>query len=312
MQKEFFCKQGGISNSMAEKKYDGLILKSVGGLFFVETDEKIIECRARGIFRKENIAPCAGDRVVIESEDGETGLITEIKNSIIRPPLANLDYLIFIVSTCQPSPNYLILDKFTAIAHYKGIESIIVLTKNDLKKRPDIEEVYRRTGFTLFVTDYEDESSYMPLYDMLSGKVSAFTGNTGAGKSTLLNHMDSSLVLATGEISKKLGRGRHTTRQVELFKLKNGGYIADTPGFSTFETNKYDIIFKDKLKYCFPEFEEYEGKCRFPDCAHTGEKGCAVTEAVKRGDIPQTRHESYLAMYEEAKQLKEWEVRDRI
>lgn len=313
--KNFSVNTEDRKNNMAENRYEGLILKSVGGLFFVETADKIIECKARGIFRKENITPCAGDRAVVESEDGRTGVITEImqrKNSIIRPPLANLDYLVFVVSTCQPSPNYLILDKFTAIARYKEIDSIIVITKNDLKKRPDIEEVYKKIGLKVFVTDYENENSYMPLYNMLAGKISAFTGNTGAGKSTLLNHIDSSLALATGEISKKLGRGRHTTRQVELFKLKNGGYIADTPGFSTFETNKYDIIFKDKLKLCFPEFDSYEGKCRFPDCAHIGEKGCAVTEAVRNGEIPQSRHESYLEMYEEAKQLKEWEVRNKI
>ena len=151
----------------------------------------------------------------------------------------------------------------------------------------------------------------MKLYDMLSGKVSAFTGNTGAGKSTLLNHIDSSLEIKTGEISKKLGRGRHTTRNVELYKLANGGYIADTPGFSTFETRKYDIIMKDQLAGCFPEFREYDGKCQFPDCAHIKEKGCAILEAVENGDIPRSRHSSYLEMYEESRQIKEWELKDR-
>ena len=156
--------------------------------------------------------------------------------------------------------------------------------------------------------DYSDESSFKALYDKIAGKLCAFTGNTGVGKSTLLNHLDSDTVRATGEISRKLGRGRHTTRHVEMFEMKNGALVADTPGFSTFETNKYDIILKDELAGCFNEFEEYFGKCRFPDCSHTKEKGCAVIEAVKNGEIPPSRHESYVAMYEEAKQIKEWEI----
>ena len=146
--------------------------------------------------------------------------------------------------------------------------------------------------------------------DLLKGKISAFTGNTGVGKSTLLNHIAPELELSVGEVSEKLGRGRHTTRQATLYPLF-GGYIADTPGFSTFETNKYDIIFKDKLAECFHEFEEYSEKCRFPDCAHIKEKGCAVVEAVNNGLIPKSRHNSYVEMYEEAKLIKEWEVKDR-
>ncbi|MGN1416200.1 MAG: ribosome small subunit-dependent GTPase A [Oscillospiraceae bacterium] len=293
------------------KKSPGLILKSVGGLYFAETSDGIIECKARGIFRKENISPCAGDRVSIEY-DGKNGLITEIfprKNQIIRPPLANLDYLIFVISTCEPEPSFLVLDKFLAVAEFKKINGAVVLTKNDLKRRHDIEDIYRGIGLPVFVTYYSDPESYMPICDLIAGHICALTGNTGAGKSTLLNNIDASLGLETGEISKKLGRGRHTTRQAELFKLSNGGYIADTPGFSAFDTNSYDIILKDELKYCFPEFERYEGKCRFPDCAHIKEKGCAVIEAVNNGDIAKSRHDSYVQMYEEAKLIKEWEVR---
>ncbi len=294
---------------------EGLLLRSVGGLYLVETAEhELRECRARGIFRKMNISPSAGDRVRIEYESDGTGIITEIlprKNHLIRPPLANLDYLVFVVSTCEPAPNFLILDKFIAVAKYKDIDCIIAVTKNDLKVMHDFENIYRSAVRKIFVIDYDDENTFLSLYDMLGGKVSAFTGNSGVGKSTLLNHIDSSLQLETGEISKKLGRGRHTTRQAELFKLKNGGYIADTPGFSTFETNKYEIIYKDELKYCFSEFEEFEGKCRYPDCGHTSEEGCAVIEAVGKGIIPRSRYDSYLAMYEEAKQLKEWEAAGR-
>ena len=293
---------------------EGILLKAVGGLYYAETPSGIYECKARGIFRKQDISPCAGDRVVLSDISGETAVVDKIlprKNSLIRPPLANLDQIIFVISTCEPAPNLTLLDKFLAIAEFKGIDSIIAVTKLDLQRDDSLRDIYRNSGSEFLEIDYEEPSSYMKLYDMLSGKVSAFTGNTGAGKSTLLNHIDSSLEIRTGEISKKLGRGRHTTRNVELYKLANGGYIADTPGFSTFETRKYDIIMKDQLADCFPEFREYEGKCQFPDCAHVKEKGCAVLEAVENGDIPRSRHSSYLEMYEESRQIKEWELKDR-
>lgn len=293
---------------------EGILLKAVGGLYYAETPSGIYECKARGIFRKQDISPCAGDIVVLSDISGETAVVDKIlprKNSLIRPPLANLDQIIFVISTCEPAPNLTLLDKFLAIAEFKGIDSIIAVTKLDLQRDDSLQDIYRNSGSEFLEIDYEEPSSYMKLYDMLSGKVSAFTGNTGAGKSTLLNHIDSSLEIRTGEISKKLGRGRHTTRNVELYKLANGGYIADTPGFSTFETRKYDIIMKDQLADCFPEFREYEGKCQFPDCAHVKEKGCAVLEAVENGDIPKSRHNSYLEMYEESRQIKEWELKDR-
>lgn len=294
---------------------NGRIIKSIGGLYSVESPLGIIECKARGIFRKKNIFPCVGDNVRIEEVADGKGVIAEIyerKNSLIRPPLANLDYIIFVISTCEPSPNFTMLDKFIAIAAFKDIGSIIAVTKRDLLINEEIAGIYKNSGAEIFEIDYDDPESYMKLYDKISGKICAFTGNTGVGKSTLLNHIDTDVQLKTGEISRKLGRGRHTTRHVELFKLKNGAYIADTPGFSTFETNKYDIILKDKLAECFHEFDEFSDKCRFPDCAHIKEKGCAVLEAVKSGIIPESRHKSYVEMYEEAKQIKEWEIRDRV
>lgn len=295
-------------------KLNGMILKAVGGLYYVESPEGIFECKARGIFRKQNISPCAGDMVLLSDISENTAVVDKIlprKNSLIRPPLANLDYIVFVTSTCEPAPNLTLLDKFLAIAEFKGIKSIIAVTKLDLQKNASLKDIYRNSGAEFLEIDYDEPASYMRLYDMLAGKVSAFTGNTGVGKSTLLNHIDKRLELKTGEISQKLGRGRHTTRNVELYKLDNGGYIADTPGFSTFETQKYDIIMKDKLAGCFPEFVEYQGKCRFPDCAHIKEKGCAVLEAVERGEIPKSRHDSYVEMYEEAKNIKEWEIKDK-
>lgn len=297
---------------MSDGCVEGLLLKAVGGLYTAETESGVFECKARGIFRKQNISPCVGDRVILTDIRGNTAVVDKIfprKNSIIRPPLANLDCMVFVISTCEPAPNLTLLDKFLAIAEYKGIKSIIALTKVDLQKNDSIMDIYKNSGAELIEIDYENAGSYMRLFDLLSGKVSAFTGNTGVGKSTLLNHISSDLKLKTGEISKKLGRGRHTTRSVELYKLNNGGYIADTPGFSTFETQKYDVIRKEELADCFPEFRDYNGKCRFPDCAHIKEKGCAVLEAVEKGQIAVSRHNSYAEMYEETKQINEWELK---
>ena len=285
----------------------GLVIKSIGGLYSIESPDGISECVARGIFRKEGRSPCVGDRVVF-SEDGVIKDILPRKNHIIRPPLANLDQLLFVVSVCEPAPNLLLLDKFIAIAEYKRITPVVVITKVDLDRSDNIFSVYTKVGIDVAVIDYSDPASVENIRSLLSGKISAFTGNSGVGKSTLLNAIDSSLGIKTGEISKKLGRGRHTTRESQLYRLEGGGYIADTPGFSTFETNKYDIIRKEELSACFTEFAEYSSECRFSDCSHTCEKGCAVIAAVNEGLIPKSRHESYCQMYEEAKAIKEWEL----
>lgn len=292
---------------MSLDKNTGIIIKAVGGLYFVKTPEGIFECKARGIFRNKGISPSAGDEVILE----DNIVISEIlprKNFIIRPPLANLDIMVFVVSTCEPSPNFEIIDKFIAVCEYKNIEPVIAITKIDLSEGDYIRSIYEKVGIKVLTIDYSKENSCDELKSLLSGKLSAFTGNSGAGKSTLLNHIDNSLSLDTGEISKKLGRGRHTTRQVELFSLEGGGYVADTPGFSTFDTNRYDIIKCDELSSCFIEFENYSDKCRFKDCAHIGEKGCAVKDAVESGDISETRYQSYVSMYNNAKQIKDWEL----
>ena len=292
---------------MSTDTKSGIITKCLGGLYTVESPDGIYECKARGVFRAKGISPAVGDKVGLRG-----GVITEVaerRNYLIRPPLANLDQIIFIVSTVSPAPNFLILDKFIAIAEFKGIEPVVIITKTDLGDSSAVREVYSSIGITTLEVDYSDERSVQSVRDLLAGKVSAFTGNSGAGKSTLLNAVDPTLNIPTGEISKKLGRGRHTTRHAELYKLREGGYIADTPGFSTFETNRYDVIRKEELADCFREFEGYRDECRFRDCSHTCEKGCAVIEAVKQGIIPKIRHDSYCAMYEEAKQLKEWELK---
>ncbi|MBQ4534138.1 MAG: ribosome small subunit-dependent GTPase A, partial [Ruminococcus sp.] len=273
----------------------------------VESPDGIFSCKARGVFRSKGISPCVGDSVEFQNE--VITAVAERRNCIIRPPLANLDQLIFIVSTCDPAPNYLLLDKFIAIAEYKGIKPVVAVTKTDLGSSSDITDIYGKIGIDVIEIDYSDKSTIDAVKNILTGKISAFTGNSGAGKSTLLNAVDPTLDIPTAEISKKLGRGRHTTRHAELYKLETGGYIADTPGFSTFETNRYDIIRKEELAGCFREMAEFTDQCRFKDCSHTCEKGCAVLDALGEGKISESRHTSYCTMYDEAKQLKEWELK---
>ena len=289
----------------------GLIIKAIGGVYTVEAPDGVFECKARGIFRKKGISPVCGDRVEIEFEN-KTAVITEIKERkslIIRPPLANLDVLVFVASICEPAPNLLILDKFIAVAEYKNIKPMVVITKIDKQEPNEYLNIYNKSGIDVFAVDNITGKGSDEVKQALMGKFSAFTGNTGVGKSSLLNNIFPELDLATNEISKKLGRGKHTTRHVELYKLNDGGYIADTPGFSSVDTNRYDIILKEDLAGCFKEFKPYVNKCRFQDCSHTKEKGCAVIEAVENGEIARSRHESYLSMYEQAKQIKEWEYK---
>lgn len=283
----------------------GRILTCVGGLYTVESSCGICTCKARGVFRKRGMTPYVGDFVMIEND-----VITEIlprKNSIIRPPLANLDQLVFVVSTCKPVPNLQLLDKFIAVAIYKEITPVLVLTKLDLQQGKAIQDLYQSIGISVFPVHYDQPETLTAVAEMLKGKVSALTGNSGAGKSTLLNALYPDLQLAVGEISEKLGRGRHTTRQASLYAIPDG-YIADTPGFSTFETEQYAKIPKEALADCFPEFTDYQQDCRFQDCAHVCEKGCCVLEALQAGTIAESRHASYVAMYEEAKKRKEWET----
>lgn len=288
----------------------GLIIKALGGVYTVEASDGVYECKARGVFRKRGISPVCGDTVDFSVENDGIGVIDEIhdrRSLLIRPPLANLDLLVFVASTCEPQPNLLLLDKFIAIAEYKKITPAVVFTKIDKSDFSDYSDIYSKAGIKVFSVDNTTGAGAGEVKDFLKGKLSAFTGNTGVGKSSLLNNIFPGFSIETNEISRKLGRGKHTTRHVELYKIDGGGYVADTPGFSSFDTNRYDIIFKDDLADCFCEFREYIGKCRFVNCSHTKEKGCAVIAAVSEGKIAASRHESYKEMYEQAKQLKEWE-----
>lgn len=287
----------------------GIILKGIGGFYYVQTGSGLVECKAKGIFRKEKVTPVAGDWVEITCMDAENGVIDEIlprKNEWARPPLANLDQLVLVVSSCEPSPNVLNLDKLIAAAEYKEIEPIIAITKTDLEPAKKLMEVYKQSGFTVISLNTLDSDSGAVLLPALKGKATALAGNSGVGKSSLLNNLFG-FELETAEISQKLGRGRHTTRQVELFPLKDGGYVADTPGFSTIDLHKYVMIKKEELAGCFREFSPYTADCQYSDCSHTTEAGCAVLEALQEGLIPHSRHDSYCRLYEDAKQIKEWE-----
>lgn len=302
---------------LKENQKQGIIIKGIGGFYYVEADGLVYECKARGVFRKEKITPMCGDNVVIsvnEEEKAENTVdrILPRKSFLQRPPVANIDRLIIVVAGAEPRPNTLLIDRLTAIAVSRGIEPVIVLNKADLADVDELCSTYKKVGFETVIASGKTGEGVGEIKALLKGKTCAFTGNSGVGKSTLLNRIDPSLSIKTAEISQKLGRGKHTTRECTLHKI-DGGYVADTPGFASLEILKNEIIMKDELPDCFPEFHEYIGHCRFyPDCAHMDDKDCAVRAAVESGDIPKTRYESYRALYEEVKDLRDWQLKKNI
>ncbi len=289
---------------------NGRIVKGIGGFYYVETAEGIFECKARGIFRKEKITPLVGDNVEITVDDnGKNSIdsITERKNFFNRPPISNVDNLVIVASTCEPRPNTIIIDRLTAVAIHKNVSPIIVFTKDDLHRAEEYVDIYSSTGIDTFVVSNTSGEGIDKVKEILCGGISVFTGNSGVGKSSLLNCMFPDFKLETGEISRKLGRGRHTTRHVELFKVENG-YIADTPGFSSLDFETNDIIRKEELEDCFPEFSDYLGQCKFTSCSHINDKGCRIVQALNDGLINKSRHESYVTLYNEVKDIKDWQL----
>ena len=299
---------------MEEKHLEGLVRKGIGGFYTVETPQGDFTCTARGKFRKERISPYAGDRVRITAEEDGTGALEEIlprKNFLARPPIANIDQLFIVSSLRDPYPEPLIIDKTIAVAEMMDISPVLVLTKTDLDDPSELKAIYDLAGVPCLVVSSKTGDGVDPVRQLLRGKISAFTGNSGVGKSTLLNAVFPHFDLKTGEVSQKLGRGRHTTREVELYKLQDGGYVADTPGFSTFDIERYRLTDKEKLAFGFREFAPYLGECQFSSCSHTCEKGCVILQAVEEGKIPRSRFESYCAMYEEIKDVKQWQQKSR-
>lgn len=295
---------------MTETMYpQGTIIRALSGFYDVDTGETVVRCRARGKFRKEKIVPLVGDRVTFQNS-GSEGYLREIlprKNSFVRPAVANVDALVMMAAQVNPVTEPFLIDRVGAIAAVQGVELILVLNKCDLDPAEALYDIYRDTGMTVLRVSAKTGRGVEDLRKILSGKLAAFTGNSGVGKSSLLNALYPEARMATGEVSEKLGRGRHTTRHVELFTLPDGTRIMDTPGFSAFDTDQMELGTPEQLALAFPEFEPYLGRCRFDDCAHIKEKGCAVLEALREGKIQPSRHASYVRLYEKVKEIKPWE-----
>ena len=290
---------------------EGLIVKALSGFYYVQTDGGVIECRARGKFRKDHVVPLVGDRVRIALEAGR-GTVTELlprRNCFIRPAVANLDALVVLASCVTPVTEPFLIDRITAIAGNQNVPVILCVNKCDLDEGTRLARIYEHAGYLVIRTSAETGEGIAELGEAIAGKVVAFTGNSGVGKSSILNRLDPAFHIRVGEVSDKLGRGRHTTRHVELYRLADGTYVADTPGFSSFDTEQMDLVLKENLQYAFPDFAPYLGQCQFNDCAHLTEPGCRVLQAVAEGDIEPTRHESYCRLYEKAKEIKLWELK---
>jgi len=295
---------------MAEKK-TGRILRSISGFYDVQTQDGLINCRARGILRKEGNSPLTGDLVQITVERGK-GMVESIlprKNSFIRPAVANVDALVVFAANVNPITEPFLIDRVAAIAGDQEVPVYLCVNKCDLDPALDLVRIYEKAGFPVICTSAETGEGVETLRQLLKGKLTAFTGNSGVGKSSILNRLCPELALPTGEVSEKLGRGRHTTRHVELYALGEDTYVADTPGFSSFDTDQMDVILKENLQYAFPDFGKYIGQCRFDDCSHRKEPGCAVRAALEAGGIEPSRYDSYLRLYEKASQINLWELK---
>ena len=289
----------------------GRIIRSLSGFYEVSTPEGTVTCRARGSLRRTGESPLTGDMVEISVEKG-TGMVEKIlprQNQFVRPAVANVDALVVFAANTNPVTEPFLIDRVAAIAGDQGVDVILCINKCDLDPAEDLIRIYTHAGFQVIAASAETGDGVEQLRRAIRGKLTAFTGNSGVGKSSILNRLCPGLNLPTGEVSEKLGRGRHTTRHVELYDLGEQTYVADTPGFSSFDTDQMDVILKQNLQYAFPDFEAHIGSCQFHDCTHRKEPGCAVRTALADGLIEQTRYDSYLRLYEKASQIKEWELK---
>ena len=289
----------------------GRILRSLSGFYDVQTEEGLISCRGRGHLRRGGETPLTGDMVEISVERGK-GMVERIlprNNCFVRPAVANVDVLVVFAANVNPVTEPYLIDRVAAIAGDQEVQVVICVNKCDLDPGLDLAKIYRNAGFTVVQTSAETGEGVEDLRAMLQGKLVAFTGNSGVGKSSILNRLCPHLALPTGEVSEKLGRGRHTTRHVELYQLDETTYVADTPGFSSFDTDQMEVILKENLQYAFPDFAAHIGACQFRDCTHRKEPGCAVRAALDAGELEPTRYDSYLRLYEKASQIKTWELK---
>ncbi|MDY2556999.1 MAG: ribosome small subunit-dependent GTPase A [Candidatus Faecousia sp.] len=294
---------------MAIEEQTGRIVRSISGFYDVVLPTGTVTCQARGILRKEGMTPLTGDMVLVTVQRGK-GMIQQVlprRNSFIRPAVANVDALLIFAANVNPVTEPFLIDRVTAIAGNKGVESILCVNKTDLDEAEELCGIYSRAGFRVIATSAQTGAGIGELRRALQGKLTAFTGNSGVGKSSILNRLCPELRLPTGEVSEKLGRGRHTTRHVELFSLDHETFVMDTPGFSSFDTDQMDVILKENLQYAFPDFGPWLGRCQFHDCSHRREPGCAVRAAAEEGRIEPSRYDSYLRLYEKAALYKEWE-----
>ena len=292
-------------------KLTGRILRSLSGFYDVQTPAGVITCRARGILRKQGNTPLTGDMVQITMEQGK-GMVEQIlprKNSFIRPAVANMDALVVFAANVNPVTEPFLIDRVAAIAGDQEVPVYLCVNKCDLDPAVDLVRIYEHAGFPVICASAETGEGVEQLRSLIRGKLTAFTGNSGVGKSSMLNRLCPELELPTGEVSEKLGRGRHTTRHVQLYCLEEDTYVADTPGFSSFDTDQMEIMLKENLQYAFPDFAPHLGNCQFHDCSHRKEPGCAVAQAVKNGQIERSRYDSYLRLYEKASQIKLWEIK---
>jgi ribosome biogenesis GTPase len=295
---------------MTERK-TGRILRSLSGFYDVQTDAGLISCRGRGHLRRGPEVPLTGDMVEISLERGK-GMVEKIlprKNHFIRPAVANVDVLVIFAANVNPVTEPFLIDRVAAIAGDQEVPVVLCINKCDLDPAAQLERIYRNAGFTVILTSAETGLGVAELRRQIAGKLAAFTGSSGVGKSSILNQLCPSLQLPVGEVSEKLGRGRHTTRHVELYQLAEDTYVADTPGFSSFDTDQMEVILKENLQYAFPDFGPFIGDCQFRDCSHRKEPGCAVTAALAEGRLEPSRYDSYLKLYEKASQIKEWELK---
>ena len=289
----------------------GRIIRSLSGFYEVRTDTATVTCRARGSLRRTSESPLTGDMVEITVEKGR-GMVEKIlprRNQFVRPAVANVDALVVFAANTNPVTEPFLIDRVAAIAGDQEVEVILCVNKCDLDPAEDLIRIYTHAGFHVIAASAETGEGVEELRDLIRGKLVAFTGNSGVGKSSILNRLCPELNLPTGEVSEKLGRGRHTTRHVELYDLGEGTFVADTPGFSSFDTDQMDVMLKENLQYAFPDFQDYIGACQFHDCTHRKEPGCAVTAALAAGEIEPTRYDSYLRLYEKAAQIKLWELK---